>query len=152
MHRRLAALLLVAGGSAGLALAEDFPGIEKLMSDAEFEAAGLDKLSADEREALDGWLLRYTAGEAETLRHNSEDVKEAKQETRIEARLRPPFEGWSGDTLFHFENGQVWQQRLDGRFAYNGSERDVVLDRNFFGFWRLTHVATGRRVGVTRIR
>ena len=144
----VALLLLAAAASAG---AEDFPGIDKLMSAEEFEAAGLGKLSDSEREALDAWLLRYTAGEAETLRSTSEDVKAAGQEALVEARVRPPFKGWSGDTLFHLDNGQVWQQRLDGRFAYNGNDRDVILDRNFFGFWRLTHVATGRRVGVTRV-
>jgi hypothetical protein len=150
--RRLAAVLALAAASLAAAQAEDFPGIRELMSPDEYAAAGLDKLSEAERKALDAWLLRYTAGEAETLRNTSEEVREAKQEVRIEARVRAPFEGWSGDTLFHLDNGQVWQQRLDGRFAYNGSEREVVLDKNFFGFWRLTHVATGRRVGVTRLR
>jgi hypothetical protein len=150
--RRLAAVLALAATSLAAAQAEDFPGIRELMSPDEYEAAGLDKLSEAERKALDAWLLRYTAGEAETLRNTSDEVREAKQEVRIEARVRAPFEGWSGDTLFHLDNGQVWQQRLDGRFAYNGSEREVVLDKNFFGFWRLTHVATGRRVGVTRLR
>ncbi|MHA7815896.1 MAG: hypothetical protein ACX93N_05430 [Pseudohaliea sp.] len=150
--RRLAVLFVLTVAGLAPALAEDFPGIRKLMSPEEYEAAGLDKLSEAERKALDGWLLRYTAGEAETLRNTSDEVRDAKQEARIKARVRAPFEGWSGNTLFHLDNGQVWQQRLDGRFAYNGSERDVVLDKNFFGFWRLTHVATGRRVGVTRIR
>jgi hypothetical protein len=145
-------VILLALCAACLAQAEDFPGIRKLMSPDEYEAAGLDKLSEAERKALDAWLLRYTAGEAETLRNTSDEVREAKQEVRIEARVRAPFEGWSGDTLFYLDNGQVWQQRLDGRFAYNGSEREVVLDKNFFGFWRLTHVATGRRVGGTRLR
>ena len=150
--RRLVALLALCAAGLAAAKAEDFPGIRKLMSPDEFEAAGLNKLSEAERRALDAWLLRYTAGEAETLRNTSDEVREAKQEVRIEARVRAPFEGWSGDTLFYLDNGQVWQQRLDGRFAYNGKEREVVLDKNFFGFWRLTHVATGRRVGVTRVR
>ncbi len=150
--RRVAAVLALGASCLAAAQAEDFPGIRKLMSPGEYEAAGLDKLSEAERKALDAWLLRYTAGEAETLRSTSDEVRDATQEARIEARVRAPFEGWSGDTLFHLDNGQVWQQRLDGRFAYNGSEREVVLDKNFFGFWRLTHVATGRRVGVTRLR
>ncbi|MEQ8265063.1 hypothetical protein [Pseudohaliea sp.] len=132
--------------------AEDFPGVRGLMSPDEYEASGLDKLSEAERKALDAWLLRYTARDAETLRSTSKDVREAEQEARIEARVRAPFDGWSGDTLFYLDNGQVWQQRLEGRFAYEGGERDVILDKNFFGFWRLTHAATGRKVGVKRIR
>jgi len=147
-----ATLLLLAGARVELARADDFPGIEKLMSTEEFEAAGLDRLSDAERDALNAWLLRYTARDAETLRSTSKDVREAEQEARIEARVRVPFNGWSGDTLFYLDNGQVWQQRLEGRFGYEGGERDVILDKNFFGFWRLTHVATGRTVGVKRIR
>ena len=55
------------GPLAVVAADERFPGIEKLMSEEEFRAAGLDKLSPAEREVLDRWLLRYTAGDAEVL-------------------------------------------------------------------------------------
>jgi len=151
--RRLALLLVLSVVAPAPALAEeDFPGIRKLMSAEEYRAAGLGKLSEAERKALDRWLLRYTAGEAETLRNTSEEVREMKQEARIEARVRAPFEGWSGETVFRLDNGQVWRQRIDNRFFYRGEERDVVIDKNFLGFWRLTHVASGRSVGVTRIR
>ena len=158
MRRLAATLLFTVGCAAGVVAAQDFPGIEKLMSAEEFEAAGLGKLSDSEREALDAWLLRYTADEAETLRKTRATVKEkAEEAARIETRVRAPFEGWNGETVFRLENGQVWRQRIDGRFfyrddAYPGDARDVVIDKNFLGFWRLTHVASGRSVGVTRVR
>lgn len=159
MKTALSRLMPVLGALALLAIAvapraadeEAFPGVEKLMSEEEYRAAGLDKLSAAEREALNRWLIGYTIGEAPVIRERNPEVKKADREQRISARVTGSFNGWSGNTVFRLDNGQVWQQRLDSRFPYNGDEREVVIDRNLLGFYRLTHVASGRVVGVTRI-
>lgn len=142
--------LLLAAGIAG-AQDKDFPGVGKLMTEEDFRAAGLHKLEPGEIEALNRWLVSYTAGEAQTLRNTSEEVQQAEQDIRIEAKIKGDFRGWSGDTLFSLDNGQVWRQRLDGRFAYNGEAREVVIEKNFFGYYRLTHVATGASIGVSRV-
>jgi hypothetical protein len=141
--------LLVSGSLA--AQEKDFPGIEKLMPQEQFRAAGLEKLSPAELEALNAWLLRYTAEDAQVLRATSEEVQEAEQSMRIEAVVKPPFEGWDGDTLFVLDNGQIWRQRLSGRFPYRGDDRRVIIEKNFFGYFKLTHVASGRSVGVSRV-
>ena len=52
----------------------EFPGIQKLMSEEEYQAAGLDKLSADERAALNRWLVNYTAAEAPALLRTNPEV------------------------------------------------------------------------------
>lgn len=122
------------------------------MSPTEFDSAGLDKLSAEELAALDAWLLRYTAGEAEMLQRSNEQVREAADEVRIISRLQPPFEGWDGDTVFRLENGQVWKQRQPGRYRHTGDDLEVTIRRNFFGFHVLTVNATGRSVGVEFVR
>ena len=140
--------LLAAGPLA--AQEKDFPGVEKLMPPETYRAAGLDKLSPEEMKALNAWLVHYTAGEAEVVRATSEEVREAEQAIRIEAEVKPPFKGWDGDTLFVLDNGQIWRQRLSGRFPYHGDDRRVVIEKNFFGFYQLTHVASGRSVGVSR--
>jgi hypothetical protein len=159
-RRRLPrAVLLLACLGLGLILnsasadAEDerFPGVEKLMSAQEFREAGLHKLSPDEREALNRWLIGYTIGDAPEIRNSNEEVRQADREQQIRARIVGEFRGWSGETVFRLDNGQVWQQRLDSRFPYSGDEREVVIDRNLLGFYRLTHVASGRAVGVKRI-
>ncbi|MEQ8516312.1 MAG: hypothetical protein RIC38_11960, partial [Chromatocurvus sp.] len=144
---------ILIASAAGLRAADEgaFPGVEKLMSAEEYRAAGLDKLTAAERAALNRWLIGYTIGEAPVIRDKNPEVKKADREQRISARVTGTFKGWSGDTVFRLDNGQVWQQRLDSRFPYNGDEREVVIDRNFLGFYRMTHVASGRAVGVTRI-
>jgi len=130
----------------------DFPGIEQLMSEADYRAAGLDKLTPAERDALNQWLISYTVEDAENLRHTSAEVQQAEDSIRIEAQIKGHFTGWRGDTVFALDNGQIWRQRLDGRFAYNGDDRRVVIEKNFFGFYKLTHVATGSAIGVTRIK
>lgn len=130
---------------------DKFPGVRKLMSDEQFKAAGLDNLSPGQLKQLDAWLLQYTAGEATVLRDQNAEVREVESAYNVEAQATE-FRGWSGETVFRLDNGQVWKQRLDGRFAYSGDDHRVRIERNFMGFFRLVHVATGRAVGVTRLR
>lgn len=132
---------------------EDFPGVEALMSPAEFEAAGLGRLQPGELEALDAWLLRYTAGEATILQETNAAVQAASQDFEIRSRIVGEFDGWDGKTVFRLENGQVWKQRLGGRHRYRGPEMpEVLIDRNALGFYRLTLLEGGRSVGVSRVR
>lgn len=130
----------------------EFPGVEKLMSSEEYRAAGLDKLSDVERAALNRWLVTYTAAEAPTLLRSNPEVIAADESIRIEANIKPPFEGWSGETLFYLDNGQVWRQRLPGRYLHRGDDTAVVIDKNFLGFYRMTVTATDKTVGVSRVR
>ena len=137
-----------------MAQADDarFPGIEKLMSQEEFDSAGLNKLTDAERKALNTWLLRYTATEAPVMLSNNEDVKEVEATHVITANIKPPFKGWSGNTVFYLDNGQVWQQRLKGRVIYQGEDTAVEIKKNLMGFFKLHHLDSGRSVGVSRIR
>lgn len=139
-------------GGAGAGSSKDFPGIEKLMSAEEFSRAGLDTLTPEQVRALDDWLVRYTAGEAYVVQTTSEEVRAAVPEFRIEARIVPPFSGWTGQTLFRLDNGQVWRQRIKGRYMFNGDDTRVVITRNLLGFYNLTLVSTGRAVGVEPVR
>ncbi|MDO8860220.1 hypothetical protein Q6D67_00785 [Haliea sp. E1-2-M8] len=149
----LASALLCAVFTTAPALAaEDFPGVEKLMSAEQFEAAGLHKLTPAEREALDRWLLSYTAEEAPEMLRSNPEVRAAEESIRIEARINPPFEGWSGDTLFYLDNGQVWRQRLRGRYFHRGDDTAVVIEKNLLGFYKMTVTASGKSIGVTRLR
>jgi hypothetical protein len=130
----------------------DFPGIERLMNEQEMQATGIHRLSEAERAALNAWLIRYTAGEAELLQQTSRTVREESANTRIEALVSEDFGGWSGNTVFRLDNGQLWRQRLPGRFRYRGEAREVVIEANALGLYRMTHVASGRSVGVALLR
>ena len=145
------AAVLVTGLATSSAMAEDkFPGVKALMNDAEFTETGLEKLSPEELKALDAWLVRYTAGDAEVLQASNEEVKKAQKEHEVLARITGDFKGWQGKTIFRLDNGQVWVQRLDGRYAYKGSPNpEVRIKRNWAGFYRMTIVETGKSIGVS---
>lgn len=148
---RMLCFTLASTAFCAAAADDDFPGIRKLMSSEEFSAAGLEQLSGRELEALNAWLLRYTAGEAEVLQTKSKAVREAREEFEVTSRIAGDFRGWSGDTVFYLENGQVWRQRLDGRYVYKGPPNpEVRISRNLLGFFKLTLVAEGRGVGVSQ--
>jgi len=137
------------------AQAEDksFPGIEEIMSSEQFSEAGLDRLSAEELKALNAWLVRYTAGEADIMRQHSEEVRQASKDVDIRSRIKGDFNGWSGETIFRLENGQVWRQRLSGRYSYKGPPNpEISIGRNFMGFYMMTVVETGKKVGVKLVR
>ena len=151
MHNIIVFLLLSTLTLTASAADKPFPGIEALMSEQEYRAAGIDKLSDAERASLNAWLIQYTVGEAPVLRQTNTEVKEAEQSLTIEASIKQPFNGWSGKTVFKLDNGQLWRQRLDGRYSYKGEDTQVVIKKNFFGFYKMTLVSTGAAVGVSRI-
>ena len=142
-------LLFLPGVAAGQ---DTFPGIKNLMTDEQYEQAGLTKLSPTELQALDDWLIQYTATEAPALRGSNEEVKQAEAEHVIRANVKTPFTGWSGNTVFYLDNGQVWRQRLSGRVVYKGDDTAVEIKKNFMGFYKLTHLDSGRSVGVSRVK
>ncbi len=152
-HPFLASALLCAAVITAPGLAADgFPGVQKLMSAEQFEAAGLQKLTAAEREALDRWLVNYTAEEAPELLRSNPEVRAAEEAIRIEASINPPFNGWNGDTLFYLDNGQVWRQRLQGRYFHRGDDTAVVIEKNLLGYYKMTLSSSGKSIGVTRLR
>lgn len=73
-------------------------------------------------------------------------------DVHIETRIVSKFDGWTGRTMFEMENGQVWQQRMDGRYQYRGRDTRVVIKRGMFGLHRMTLVDTGRWIGVKQVR
>lgn len=143
------AALAMPAVAAEVAPEKDFPGIEKLMSPEDYARAGLGKLTPEELAALDAWLVRYTAGDAQVVAQTSKEVREAAEEAEIVARIVPPFEGWDGKTVFRLDNGQVWRQRQSGRYRHEaGRDTEVRIRKNFFGFYVLTVTSSGRSVGV----
>jgi hypothetical protein len=130
-----------------------FPGIKSLMLSEEFSAAGLDRLSDEELTALNAWLLRYTAGEANILIVQNDEVRQASQDYEVVSRIEGDFRGWSGETYFRLENGQIWKQRQRKRYTYVGPPNpEVRIERNFMGFYKLTVIETNKGVGVSLVR
>ncbi|WOJ92366.1 hypothetical protein R0135_11280 [Congregibacter variabilis] len=151
--RALVGVFLLLAGSLVGAAEDDFPGFEKLMSEQEFQDTGLKKLSSKELKSLNEWLIRYTAGDAQILQVSSEAVREAEKDFEIETTISGEFSGWTGKTIFRLENGQVWKQRLSGRYAYRGPANPKVrITKNWVGFYMLTLIDEDRSIGVSQVR
>ena len=169
----LAHLLLTAESAPAL------PGLEAIMPAADYAAAGLDKLSPAEREALRDWMERYLAGErkqaaavakeeaiAEVMPKGDdafgvEDIRdrvvaflEPRQPERIGSRILGEFTGWTGKTVFRLENGQVWRQAERDEFYYPGDKTAAlaVIEKGMMGAYYLKIDGYGSRVKVRRVQ
>ena len=101
--------------------------------------------------------------EAEIERRVAIKVEAAKQEIAeappqsavgepFEAMIKGRFSGWSGNTVFALDNGQVWKQRAGNVYRHKGGDYRVRLERNWFGGWEMTMVTSGKTVLVTRVK
>ena len=126
-----------------------FPGIEALMTDEEREASGVNDLSPQQVEALNSWLIRYTANEAPVQAQNEEVIEVVKQ--GMTTRIVGQFNGWSGKTRFVLENGQVFEQRRPGRWKITLDNPEVHVSQNLMGSYELEVISEGRSIGVRRL-
>jgi hypothetical protein len=84
--------------------------VQKLMSVSEFRQAGLQKLTAEEIDALNLWLSRFAATMCASTLPITDNSTAASAPSIIESQIEGEFEGWTGDTIFKLANGQIWQQ------------------------------------------
>lgn len=133
------------------------------MSAAEFKAAGLDKLSADELAALNGWIRGERAllpsGASDSPRSIAETDRRGlsdgvKSGDYIESRILGNFRGWDGTrTTFELENGMVWQSTDPAaRFSVNLTDPTVKLTPGFMDAWFLQIEGYNARVRVKRLK
>lgn len=154
MRRLLPFFLLALCALALPAAADQSPDVRTLMTPEEFSAAGLGKLSPAEIEALNRWVVRYTAREAPVMREHSTVVREEIKRVDaavLKTRIVGEFRGWYGDTVFRLENGQTWRQRLPGKWFHKADSPEVELQKNVMGYWVLRVVGEDRSVGVVRV-
>ncbi|MFK7912605.1 MAG: hypothetical protein AB8B93_01715 [Pseudomonadales bacterium] len=171
----LAGLALSCAGIAGAAT-----DLRAQMPPAVFAKAGLDKLSAAELRVLERWLQGkrdvvsdgVQAGQVADPQASSPapvpaPVAEAasaasfgeehlaprpqSRATKIRARIKGEFSGWSGKTLFRLDNGQVWRQRIGGRYRSKLEAPEVEVFKGRFGYY-LKLVEGGRQVAVKRVK
>jgi hypothetical protein len=76
----------------------------------------------------------------------------SKELKEIRSRHVGGFTGWTGETVFRLENGQVWQQTRSGRMAYRGPDRPMItIKRGFMGGYQLAVEGVNKKVYVKRI-
>lgn len=141
-----------------------------------FDQAGLAKLSPAELAALEAWIAgRQMAVEPslpaaaplqenemvavpkgddrfgfEQVTHRVAAILQSADD-RIESRIDGPLKGWSGNTIFHLQNGQRWQQIDGSRVRYNLDNAEVVLFRGAMGTYFLKPKALNSKVRVRRL-
>ena len=78
--------------------------------------------------------------------------KAAEQADEMTSRIPGTFTGWTGNTKFVLENGQVWQQRYATRWTTELENPEVIVKRGMFGLHRMKIVGTSKSVPVKRIK
>lgn len=130
---------------------EGFSSLEEQMTGQEFESAGLEKLSPQELESLNGWIRRHSlatldaraAGAAvagsDASVADQRGFKGSKQDrTPITSRIMGTFSGWDGQTVFKLENGMIWAQADKDKFYIDEVKNpEVVIEPRMFGRWEL---------------
>lgn len=129
--------------------AED-PDIRELMTAEELSSSGIGRLSVEEIEVINRWLIRYTAQEAEEVRDSSPAVQEAER-AAIRSRIDGEFSGWNGPTRFVLKNGQVWETRSTRRYSYSAIDPEVEITTNWMGISRMRILETGQAINVRRV-
>lgn len=71
--------------------------------------------------------------------------------TEIRSRIVGYFDGFTGGTEVTLANGQVWQQMDAARLPVQKRDPEVVIEKGYFGGYRLTVDGLNRSIRVKRI-
>lgn len=139
-----------------------FSSLEEQMKGDEFEAAGLNKLTAEELAALNKWIRSHSlatleegpavsAGKGESRGSDRTAIEDMPKAT-INSRLVGNFSGWDGQTTFKLENGMIWQQADKDKFYVKEISNPVVtIKPGRFKSWRLSVEGYDAKCKVRRI-
>jgi hypothetical protein len=145
-------MTLAAAGSAGAA---GFSSLEERMSQSEFHAAGLDKLSTDELKTLDEWLRAHSNVTTTYVTPGGSPVFYPQDNARetIEAHVNGHFTGWFGSTVFTLDNGQEWKQAESGSRSCGSVQNPTIkIKPMLMGSWLAYIESCSDSVRVTRVK
>lgn len=148
-------LLLVALSFAAPALAQHDDPLAKRMTEAEFKAAGLDRLTPRQLQALDDWLRTHDKPTTRVVDTSGRPVfyPDPNKRRLVEAHVVGGFDGWNGHTLLTLDNGQQWKQIGSDDVACNASTHAAVKVRpSLFGNWLLHVKGCNGSAHVERVR
>lgn len=78
-------------------------------------------------------------------------AERARQPDSIRSRVPGLFLGWTGDTVFRLENGQVWRQVESTTFGVRLQDPEVEISRGWLGGYLLSVEGFNRTVRVERV-
>lgn len=164
---RLAAVIALSAGFIAPAVAQRAVSadLQQQMTPAEFKAAGLDKLSAQELAALNDWLQGKVASETATA------LEQAKEEGRqevivknrgffdfgskepIESTLVGEFTGFAKGRRYVLANGQEWEQTEAASLSgVRLSDPEVKIVPGIMGVWYLQVGKYNTKAKVRRVK
>ncbi|MEO7477683.1 MAG: hypothetical protein ABIT64_00430 [Lysobacteraceae bacterium] len=161
----LASFLVCLSFAVPLAMAQQFSSLEERMSSSDFKAAGLDKLTPDELARLNDFVKkevdnRTAQARAAAGRNSDKDPNnfgfhtDRGERDSLVTRIAGKFTGWTGNTVFTLNNGQVWQQ-VDSSAQFEGinlQNPEVTISPSFMGSWMLGVKGYNSQVRVKRIK
>lgn len=155
-------LLLAAGAQAA-----SFSSLEERMSDSDFRAAGLDRLSAQELAQLNQWLRQQwpdglpaasaapATATADGAEQDQRGLPSAGRDSGpIISRIDGTFTGWRTGTVFRLDNGMVWETVGSIHpFSVSAIESpSVTISPAFMNSWLLKVDGFNTPVRVRRVR
>ncbi|MFK8015294.1 MAG: hypothetical protein AB8G17_07620 [Gammaproteobacteria bacterium] len=81
-----------------------------------------------------------------------EEKRMRESSDNLTARYDGEFSGWSGQTLFKLDNGQVWRQAQNGRVSYRRSRPLITIKKGAFGSYRLSVEGLNKTIRVKRVK
>lgn len=105
--------------------------MEQVMTPQELKESGVSGLTESQRRALNAWLNRYTKNVLQLATRRPVEEPPTPRSTlqscnpAIESTISGEFEGWSGETIFKLDNGQIWEQ-AEYSYTYTYSYRPEV--------------------------
>ena len=81
---------------------------------------------------------------------NERIAKGDEEPDQITSRILGEFKGWSGDTEFQLENGQVWKQSSAGLLIMRINNPTVTIKKSFFGTYTLNVEGVNSSIKVRR--
>lgn len=170
---KIPVVLMLLFASFCVLAADGFSSLEEQMSGKEFKAAGLDKLSQSELNALNGWIRSHSVATLDTpnapaatdtnpnpaaaqsnVDRRGMPNEEKEDRTPINSSLIGSSTGWDGQTVFKLENGMIWAQADKDKF-YAGDEIEnaaITIDPGMFGKWYLSFDGHKSKCKVVRIQ
>lgn len=153
-HLLLVALLLSLF-SVCLQAQEQDRGLKQRMSNSEFSAAGLNKLTPDELASLDQWLSGHAKVKTKMVSSTGKPVfyTDSGRRQKIRTHIKGEFSGWHGSDIFTLENGQVWQQvGTDQPSCSSSNNPQATVKPSLFGNWLMYVNGCNNSVHVKRLK
>jgi hypothetical protein len=111
------------------------------MTDAEKQSTGINKLSADELQALSNWLKnKQTVIDREMRKRDAgfEARRQGSERGEFKARLEKTYDDTLGATYYELDNGQIWKSISSGSIFLKKDGRQLVtIEPGMMGSWQI---------------